>query len=198
MATVYATTSAVLSIEQPSKLVADMFHLSNTTSYAPETSSAEPLLPTPESSQQDLSTQISSLRDELRNKRIAQAACCKQIKHQAAEIQKLKTQLEAAGRIHKEIGLKLDQEQDKTKAVARKLGVAVANHASAVDKLMRVMPELEELRLAKEQDEHCWAYEKREHAEQLKDLELKKDANIQVCNLPLIQGTLINDGVDFS
>ncbi|KAF8599305.1 hypothetical protein BDV93DRAFT_592084 [Ceratobasidium sp. AG-I] len=179
MTAVYTTTSAVKSIGLPSKPVVDMFRLPTTTPHILETPSAKPLLPTPESSQQDLATQISSLRDELRDKRISHAARYKQLKLQAAEIQKLKTGLEVAGRVHKELGLKLGQEQDKTKAVAKKFDVAVANHASAVDKLMRVMPELEELRLAKEQGEHYRAHEEREHGKQLKNLELEKDANIQ-------------------
>lgn len=180
MAAAHTVSSAVHSVSLPSILAFNIFEPSAITPPASETSTAEPLLPSPEPSRQDLASQISSLRDELRNNRIGQAARCSQLKFQATEIDKMKAELEAAGRIHEELGLKLSQERNKAKAVAKKLDVAVANHASAVDKLMRVMPKLEELRRVKAQVENRQEREIQKHTRQFNELAAEKDANIQV------------------
>lgn len=183
MPIIFLTSPVLQSAKLPSRSSIPTFPPSSAAPVASETPAADPLLPTPEPSQQDLATQISSLRAELRDKRIAQGTFWKRLKLQAVEIKQLKAELETAGRAHEGLGLKLTQEQNKTKAVERKFEVAVANHASAVDKLTRIMPELEELRLAKEQGELCWAREKHGYAEQLKELELEKSTVIQVSAL---------------
>ncbi|KAG9114249.1 hypothetical protein FRC07_007672, partial [Ceratobasidium sp. 392] len=124
-------------------------------------------MPTPQRSTPELAAQLTAMRAELRDGRILQARQRGQINQDAAHIRDLEAKLHVAKLAREDLQLDLKCEQNATRAVERRLEVAVANHSKAIDQCARQSAETEILRLDKSQLET----ELRQKNERLEDLE---------------------------
>ncbi|CUA73682.1 hypothetical protein RSOLAG22IIIB_01204 [Rhizoctonia solani] len=110
-----------------------------------------PLLPSPEPSADELTSQISALRAELRDGRLTQARQRNQLNQEAAHIAELTRKYKEVKQERQELKAKLVHERDTAAAIQKRLYVAVKNHAEAQDKCARTMADCEGLRMLNEE-----------------------------------------------
>ncbi|KAG9104508.1 hypothetical protein FRC06_001889 [Ceratobasidium sp. 370] len=125
---------------------------------------SKPLMPTPQRSTPELAAQMATLRTELRDGRLLQARQRSQITQDAARIRGLEAKLYSAKQAREDLQLDLKSEQKATRAVKRRLEVAVANHSKAIDQCARWSAESELSRLEKNRVD----FELEQKCEQLK------------------------------
>ncbi|KAG8744916.1 hypothetical protein FRC10_009286 [Ceratobasidium sp. 414] len=123
--------------------------MSNLHGSGTNTLGSKPLMPTPQRSTPELTAQLAALRAELRDGRLLQARQRSQINQDAVRIRDLEGDLYSAKQAREDLQLDLRGEQNATRAVERRLGVAVANHSRAIDQCARQSAETEVLRLEK-------------------------------------------------
>ncbi|CAE6441052.1 unnamed protein product [Rhizoctonia solani] len=118
----------------------------------PSSQSSPPaaVLPSPEPSVDELTSQISALRAELRDGRLTQARQRSQLNQEGAHIAELTRKYKDVKQERQELKTKLVHEKDAAAAIQKRLNVAVKNHAEAQDKCARTMVECEGLRMLNE------------------------------------------------